>query len=77
MKENKIMIDILMMGFGVVSAGTFNSWMKNLRYFTGSEKGKNRLGELKDITNTFMTQGINTIKDSKSWSLIQYFCLAD
>lgn len=65
MKQNKIMIDILMMGFGALSAGVFNSWMKNLPYFTETEKGKNRLGELKDITNNWVANGMNVIKDSK------------
>lgn len=61
MKDEKILIDILMMGFGIFSAGAFNSWLKKLSYF---DRNKNELGVLKDTTNSWVTQGMNIIKDS-------------
>ncbi|KAF2116294.1 hypothetical protein BDV96DRAFT_573731 [Lophiotrema nucula] len=64
MKQNKVAIDVTMMLYAVVSAGAFNSWLKNVPYF--KNQNGNKLGALKDTTNGFVMQGINTIKDSMS-----------
>lgn len=66
------MIDVLMMLYNIVSAGAFNSWLKNLNAFKGSDGGI-KLRELKDITNGFINQGLNTLKDSKQY-LREFIC---
>lgn len=65
------------MGFGVVSAGLFNSWLKQMPYFKNPQakpgqkpddlktERANRLGEMKDTTNLLVSQGITIYKDSK------------
>jgi hypothetical protein len=64
MKSEKILVDVTMMLFGMVSAGAFNSWLKNVPYF--KDQNGNKLGQLKDNTNVFVNQGMNTYKDSMS-----------
>lgn len=64
MKNDKILIDVMQLLFAVVSAGAFNSWFKNLQYFSG--KNANTLGVSKDTTNAAVAASLNILKDSMS-----------
>ncbi|KAI9823906.1 MAG: hypothetical protein M1832_002224 [Thelocarpon impressellum] len=57
----KIYIDLIGMGFGIITAGFFNSVLKESKFF--STKGnENSLGILKDSTNSLVTGSLNIAK---------------
>lgn len=62
LENDKILLDVVNLLFAVVSAGTFNSWLKNIPYFKG--QNGNTLGVIKDTTNAEVAATINLVKDT-------------
>lgn len=61
MKDDKIALDILNMFFTLISAPTFNSWIKRVPFF---KQNPNLTGTIKDTTNGMTNQAITMTKDS-------------
>lgn len=61
MKDDKRALDIMNMFLSLLSAPTFNSWLKRVPAF---KNNPNMAGTIKDTVNPLVNQGITYVKDS-------------